>query len=375
MTAPDRRGSGRHPIAYPARCSTIWIRHDIPRDPFPTRPSRCAGTNARVGGALPLMQRPLFNPAAALQFVVNGRSGHADADATREAIEAGLHEAGRAGAVLFALPDELVRVAREAATRARSENSAVVAVGGDGTINTVAQAAHAAGCTLGVIPRGTFNYFAREHGAPTETSDAVRWLLDARPEPVQISAINEQVFLVNASLGLYPDLLQDREAWKARFGRSRWVAFGAGIATLLRAQRRLKLSIAWDTEVRSVRTLTLFVGNNRLQLEQLGLGDAGERSEGAGADGHVTAVILKPIGTLAMLGLMLRGALGQLGEASGIERFVCQRLEVKPTRLLGRRRVKVAFDGEVGWMRAPLTIRVLPQPLWLLKAAPSKAAP
>lgn len=321
------------------------------------------------------MQRPLFKPAAALQFVVNGQSGHGDAEATREAIEAGLREAGRTGTVLFAAPGALAHVAREAAARACADGSAVVAVGGDGTINTVAQAAHAAGCTMGVIPRGTFNYFAREHGAPLETAEALRWLLDARPEPVQISAINEQVFLVNASLGLYPDLLQDRETWKARFGRSRLVAFGAGMATLLRAQRRLKLLIEWEGQQHEVRTLTLFVGNNRLQLEQLGLGTSGEEAEGAAADGHVTAVILKPIGTLAMLGLMLRGALGQLGEASGIERFVCQTLVVKPSRLMGRRKVKVAFDGEVDWMRSPLTIRVLPQPLWLLKAAPSAVAP
>ena len=321
------------------------------------------------------MERPLFKPAAALQFVVNGQSGHGDAEATREVIESGLRESGRSGAVHFAAPGELARVAREAAAQARSDGSAVVAVGGDGTINTVAQAAHAAGCTMGVIPRGTFNYFAREHGAPLETAEALRWLLDARPEPVQISAINEQVFLVNASLGLYPDLLQDRETWKARFGRSRLVAFGAGMATLLRAQRRLKLTIEWEGQQREVRTLTLFVGNNRLQLEQLGLGASDGQSEGATSDGHVTAVILKPIGTLAMLGLMLRGAIGQLGEASGIERFVCQTLVIKPPRWMGRRKVKVAFDGEVDWMRSPLTIRVLPQPLWLLKAAPAAAAP
>lgn len=321
------------------------------------------------------MQRPLFKPASALQFVVNGQSGHGDADATREVIETGLREAGRTGTVLFAAPGELAHVAREAAARALAEDSAVVAVGGDGTINTVAQAAHAAGCTMGVIPRGTFNYFAREHDAPTETPEALRWLLDARPEPVQISAINERVFLVNTSLGLYPELLQDRETWKGRFGRSQLVAFGAGMATLLRAQRRLKLSIEWEGQQREVRTLTLFVGNNRLQLEQLGLGTIGEKSEGATADGHVTAVILKPIGMLAMLGLMLRGALGQLGEASGVEHFVCRSLVIKPSRLMGRRKVKVAFDGEVDWMRAPLTIRVLPQPLWLLKAAPSEAGP
>ena len=134
--------------------------------------------------------------------------------------------------------------------------------------------------------------------------------------------------------------IPDRELLgrQARFGRSRLVAFGAGMATLLRAQRRLKLLIEWEGQQHEVRTLTLFVGNNRLQLEQLGLGSSGEQSEGAAADGHVTAVILKPIGTLAMLGLMLRGAIGQLGEASGIERFVCQTLVIKPPRWMGRRK-------------------------------------
>ena len=321
-----------------------------------------------------LMDRPTFDSAAPLQFVLNGKAGHSDSDATGALIETRLRAAGRTGTVHFAAPGELAQVARDTASQALADASAVVAVGGDGTINTVAQAAHAAGCTMGVIPEGTFNYFAREHGVPTETAEALQWLLAARPEPVQVSAINEQVFLVNASLGLYPDLLQDRETWKARFGRSRLVAFGAGMSTLLRAQRHLKLGIEWEGKQRAVRTLTLFVGNNQLQLTQLGLEDEGAQAEGAASDGHITAVILKPIGTVAMLGLMLRGALGQLGDAEGVQRLVCESMVVSPSRMLGRRTIKVAFDGDVSWMNTPITLRVLPQPLWLLKAAPQTAA-
>jgi diacylglycerol kinase family enzyme len=313
--------------------------------------------------------RPSFDAAAALQFVVNGRAGSSDADAMRDAIESGLRQAGRTGNVRFAEPGELARLSGEGAKKALADNSAVVAVGGDGTINTVAQAAHAAGCAMGVIPQGTFNYFAREHGAPAETAEALRWLLAARPEPVQVSAINERLFLVNASVGLYPDLLQDRERWESRFGRSRLVALGAGVATLLRAQDSLRLLIEWEGKMRKVRTLTLFVGNNRLQLEKLGLTDPDAQRASAGADGQVTAVILKPIGTVAMVKLVLRGAMGKLGGAGGVEHFVCQKLVVEPT--LGWRSVKVAFDGEVEWMRSPLTIRVLPKPLWLLKASPA----
>jgi len=41
---------------------------------------------------------------------------------------------------------------------------------------------------------------------------------------------------------------------------------------------------------------------------------------------------------------------------------------VKPTLAPGRREVVVAFDGEVARMRAPIDIRVLDKPLYLLQA-------
>jgi hypothetical protein len=40
---------------------------------------------------------------------------------------------------------------------------------------------------------------------------------------------------------------------------------------------------------------------------------------------------------------------------------------IKPTLTPGRRGVKVAFDGEVTRLRAPLDFRVLATPLYLMK--------
>ncbi|MBC7918619.1 MAG: diacylglycerol kinase [Rhodoferax sp.] len=316
---------------------------------------------------------PDIDPASALQFVINAAAGSNDAEAKREVIETTLRLAGRCGDVLFARPDELAIVAHRAATKALATSTAVVAVGGDGTINTVAQAAHALGCTMGVVPQGTFNYFARTHGIPADPAEAVRLLLDCAPLPVQVAAVNDRVFLVNASLGLYPELLEEREAYKARFGRSRWVAFWAASATLLRAQRKLRLTIEQGSTVREVRTLTLFVGNNRLQLEQIGVHAEGSTLRTSDA-GHITAVMLRPIGTLDMVRLMLRGAMGTLGDAQSVEHFEFQRMLVRPTLAAGRRGVKVAFDGEVARMRAPLNFRVLAKPLFLLKPPPIDTA-
>lgn len=309
---------------------------------------------------------PEIDPASSLQFIVNAAAGSSDAEAKREVIEAALQAGGRRGDLLFCDPAELSHMSYQAATRATATRTAVVAVGGDGTLNTVAQAAHAAGCAMGVVPQGTFNYFARTHGIPADPADAVRQLLCSVPAPVQVAGINDRVFLVNASLGLYPDLLEDREAYKARFGRSRWVAFLAGCATLLRAQRRLRLRIEMGGKARDMQTLTLFVGNNRLQLQQLGA-EPEDTLAGTPGDGTMAALVLRPIGTRSMLGLMLHGAMGRLGEAAGVERFEFQHLVVRPTLPQSRSGVKVAFDGEVTLMRAPLEFRVLAKPLYLLK--------
>jgi diacylglycerol kinase family enzyme len=315
-----------------------------------------------------------IDPSATLRFILNGQSGSQDGAGTREAIESALAAAGRKGELIYCEPGELLRRSAEAAAQALAERSAIVAVGGDGTINAVAQGAHGAGCVMGVIPRGTFNYFGRTHGIATEVAEAAAQLLVGKPTPVQVAAINDRVFLVNASVGLYPDLLEDREAWKSRFGRNRLVALGAAFATLMRTPNRLKLSIELDGVKRELRTLTVFVGNNRLQLEQVGVAehDAGIQPTGGG---RVTAVVLKPIGTLGMLGLMLRGALGSLGEAEGIEHFEFEHMVVKPPRVMRLRRMKVAFDGEVTRMKPPLVFRVLPEPLYLLKSDSPREAP
>lgn len=315
----------------------------------------------------PMTDMPEIDLASPLQFVINAAAGSSDAEAKREVIEAALRSGGRRGDLLFCSPAELTGVAHQAATKAIATRAAVVAVGGDGTLNTVAQAAHAVGCAMGVVPQGTFNYFARTHGIPADPAEAVRLLLRAAPAPVQVAGINDRVFLVNASLGLYPDLLEDREAFKARFGRSRWVAFVAACATLLRAQRRLRLHIEMGGMVRDVQTLTLFVGNNRLQLQQFGA-EPEDTLAGTPGEGSIAALMLRPIGTLSMIGLILHGAMGRLGDAAGVEGFEFQHMVVKPSLAPGRRGVVVAFDGEVARMRSPIDIRVLAKPLHLLQA-------
>ncbi|MES2538638.1 MAG: diacylglycerol kinase family protein [Pseudomonadota bacterium] len=305
---------------------------------------------------------PELAPDAPFFFILNSAAGHQQPGDASAIISRVMREAGREHYLtVVEHASGLAAVARDTVARAKRAGGAVVVAGGDGTINTVAQAVLASACPFGVLPQGTFNYFGRTHGVPEDTEDAVRMLLSATPHPVQVGLVNDRLFLVNASLGLYPKLLEDREAWKKQYGRSRLVAFSAALFSILRARRQLHIRLAQDGRVAEWRTPTLFVGNNKLQLQQIGMEEADKLDAGC-----LVAIAPHAVGNLSLLWLALRGALGKLGDASEVRHFSLHELDV---RQFGRRPrgVKVAVDGEVLRLQEPLRFRVSPQPLYLLK--------
>src|SRR5450756_133297 len=108
------------------------------------RPPR--STQSRSSAASDVYKRQEIDPTAQLVFIINAASGRNDPDTTRQVIEEALKANGRTGELRFTRPVELARAAQLAAATACARRSAVVAVGGDGTINSVAQAAHLQGC-------------------------------------------------------------------------------------------------------------------------------------------------------------------------------------------------------------------------------------
>lgn len=307
--------------------------------------------------------------ASPFYLVLNAVSGDNDTDTMCRDISEILTAAGRMHEILGVKePDQIDRVAKEAAARARPTGGVLVAVGGDGTVNAVARAALDSGCPFGVIPQGTFNYFGRTHGISSDTLESVRALLTAQPVPVQVGLVNDRIFLVNASLGLYPQSLDDREEQKRRLGRSRLVALWAAVLTIVRDYQPMLIKMDSEQRVQEMRALTLFIGNSRLQLEQVGLEKSAIVEEG-----KLMAVLVRPASRLALLWLLVKGALGRLGEARGVQHFGFSQLTVTP---IGRRvkRMKVAFDGETCWMSPPIEFRVSVQPLMLMLAGKAASA-
>lgn len=309
--------------------------------------------------------------AGAVDYVIvlNAGSGRHDADDAHTTIGNLLEAAAKTFELIRVdEPKRLPAIAGDAARRVSDYGGVLVACGGDGTINTIAAAALAEDVPLGILPQGTFNLFGRAHGISSNLDESVAVLLGSEPRPVQVGLVNGKVFLVNASLGLYPEVLADREAWKKRFGRRRIVALWSGILTLLREHRPLDISLFDGKNTVQLHTPTLVVGNNPLQFARVGIDESARVGRG-----ELLAVSLHPIGKWKMVGLILRGALGKLGDDDDVEARAIERLTATPRRGNRRRTSKVAVDGEVLELEMPLVFEISRRPLRLVCAQTASA--
>lgn len=273
-----------------------------------------------------------------------------------------------------AKPQETPAVADAAAQQAQRDGGVLVAVGGDGTINAAARACWPLGVPMAVLGQGTFNYFIREHGLADELEPALDQLGSALREhsvkAVWPGLVNGRLFLVNASLGLYPRLLAEREQATRRFGRHQLVAMTAGLLSMLRAQsgQLLRLQDCDGAEgvlrERTQLISTLFIGNNALQLERVGVPEA----EQAGQR-RLVATALAPRPALQMIRLLWRAARGRLGDDEAVQTFDFDCLQVESAGRRKLNRVRLAFDGERDWTTLPLTFEVGERPLWLVAPA------
>ena len=240
------------------------------------------------------------------------------------------------------LPGEADRAAREFAT--------VVAAGGDGTIGAMAEAALRHDRTLGVLTMGTFNFFARGLDLPEEIEEGIDLIARGPTRRVSVGEVNGRLFLNNASLGLYPAILAEREGTYKRWGRSRLAAHWSVVATFARFHRPLSLRVTVDGGEVGARTPLAFVARSAYQLSLFGLDGADEVRAG-----RFALFLVPDTSRWGLLMLAVRLARRTMRRGRDFEVLTGERIEIE-TR--ARRRL-VARDGERERMASPFRFRVL----------------
>ena len=238
--------------------------------------------------------------------------------------------------------------AREAAAAGAC---AIVAGGGDGTVSAVASVVAGTNAALGVLPLGTLNHFAKDAGIPMDLEAAVATVLAGHIKAVDTGEVNGRTFLNNASIGIYPDIVVERERLR-QLGRWKWTALAIATLRILRRYRRLVVRVAAGDGVEHARTAFVFVGNNEYQVDGLSLG-ARTRLDG----GRLFAYLAPRVHTRELPTLLALALAGRARERQALESIEATALHVATP---GLRRLRVALDGEVIVMRAPLQFRVRP---------------
>jgi diacylglycerol kinase family enzyme len=103
---------------------------------------------------------------------------------------------------------DLVKTLNELAVDA--ETGTIVAGGGDGTISAAAGVCFKSGKTLGVLPMGTMNMFARSLSLPLDPTEALDALVDADELPLDIATANGRPYVHQFSVGLHARLVHQR---------------------------------------------------------------------------------------------------------------------------------------------------------------------
>jgi len=131
--------------------------------------------------------------SARICVLLNGGSGKTDAEEIAVAIRSNLSAIARNYEVWVLNHDDDIASSARAALDEGFE--VIVAAGGDGTIAAVASALRGGDASLGIIPLGTFNYFARSLDLPTDIASAVRLLGRGVRRPLRVGDINGRIFL------------------------------------------------------------------------------------------------------------------------------------------------------------------------------------
>lgn len=276
-------------------------------------------------------------------IVANPVSGGGRARALAPALAAALRGHGIDGVVHF------TSGAGDAARRARAAGAedwqALVAVGGDGTVNEILNGMPDPSRPLGVLPLGTANVLAMELGLPRRPEAAAAVFAAGRTRSLAIGTANGRRFLLFCGAGIDGVVVREQERRRGRVrGKLKW------LRPILHAARKwpaadLRAELADGTVLEELAMVLVTRVRTYGGMVTLPPGIDPD-------DGRLHAVCFRKMGRARFLWHALRGFLGRMRETHD--------LLVRPTtavRITGGGPWQV--DGDLGG-EGPVDVALLP---------------
>jgi len=226
----------------------------------------------------------------------------------------------------------------------------VLVAGGDGTISSAAAVLAHTSTALAVLPGGTLNHFARDHGISTDLDQALQLAEHGRVSGVDVGYVNDQLFLNTSSVGAYVRFVETRDRLEGHLGY--WAASVIAGIRILRGvrQTRVTLEVEGEERVYQARLVLVAVGERILLPPKLG--------RPAGKPGGALHVVVprgrRQARRFARAFARTDRGLSVAARPLGLDTALVARLRLD----LPMPTVKVATDGEIRRQRTPLEYRL-----------------
>lgn len=236
----------------------------------------------------------------------------------------------------------------------------VIAVGGDGTLNEVANGIVDTPTALGVLPLGTVNLWAREMGLPMDDIvTTARSLTDAKTCAIDVGEIRgagiaPRIFVLCAGIGIDALVTRDVEPQRQMKRRLGVLLFGViGVRDALKYRGQLATLVMGGKRIRK-RVVLIVVANSQLYGGVVKISPTAKVD-----DGLLDVVIFKGTGVFATTWHFLRILVGAHIRDPQVEMYRV------PSIAITGKNLPAHVDAEpVGF--APLEIRVRPRALQVL---------
>jgi diacylglycerol kinase family enzyme len=283
-----------------------------------------------------------------IRAFVNGRAG-----TTQKAVDA-LKRIGGFD-VQTIEPTQLAdAIAKEVGTAPR-----ITVAGGDGTIGTAAAViCKGEGKTeLAIIPGGTLNHFAKDHGIPSDMDEAARVALNGQTTLADVAYAGERLFLNTSSVGAYVTYVRLRDRLE-RYTGYRLASIVAAFR-LLFVLRPVRVELEVDGKQYSYDTPLVFIGVGERELRAPALGN---RIAGGKRALHVVVVRERRSARLIAVALaaVTRG-LKYVAQTPEVDSYLVDRCSIGLLHKRGpsKRLPRVAVDGEIIQMQTPVEYRIV----------------
>ena len=230
----------------------------------------------------------------------------------------------------------------------------VVAAGGDGTVSSVAAALAGSGTPFGILPLGTLNHFAKDLHIPLDLPQAVHTIVSRHLVVVDAARVNGRVFVNNSSIGIYPSIVEKREALR-KHGQRKWPAFAVATAQVLSRSEEVSVRVNVDGRQLVTRTPFVFVGNNEYHVSGIHVGARARLDSG-----RLFAYLAPRVKTRELPKLVVRALAGRLSRGDAFAIFSAAEMWIETPE---NRQVSVSTDGEVKLMATPLHYQALARAL------------